>query len=90
LIFAFTLYRNWSFPVLAVAAIASAAAAWLHDWVLYYQSVSLELQLLRGVMMAISAVVFVAFGSVILAGALRQAGVLQGFPGGEPDRIRAG
>ena len=36
LVFAFTLYRVWSFPVLAIAALASAAAAWVHDWVLYY------------------------------------------------------
>ena len=32
-VFGFTLYRLWSFPVLAVAAVASAAAAWIHDWV---------------------------------------------------------
>src|SRR5512143_146042 len=57
LIFAFTLYRNWSFPVLAVAAVASALAAWLHDWVLYYPEVSVELQLARGVIMAVSATV---------------------------------
>jgi energy-coupling factor transport system substrate-specific component len=89
LVFAFTLYRNWSFPVIAGAAIASAAAAWLHDWVVYYQSVALDLQLLRGLMMAISAVVFVAYGSILLLNGLRQAGVLQGFPGGEPS-ARAG
>ena len=34
LVFAMTLYRRWSLPVLTVAAIASAAAAWIHDWVL--------------------------------------------------------
>ncbi len=27
-VFGFTLYRSWSFPVLAIAAVASAAAAW--------------------------------------------------------------
>ena len=66
--------------MLAVAAIASAAAAWFHDWALYYPTISLELQLLRGLMMAISAVVIVAGGSVVLVRALRQAGVLEGFP----------
>ena len=35
-VFAVTAYRLWTFPVLAVAAIGSAAAAWLHDWALYY------------------------------------------------------
>ncbi len=79
-VFGFTLYRAWSFPVLAVAGVASAAAAWVHDWVLYYADVAIEIQLLRGLMMAISAVVIVAGGSVLLARSLRRAGVLEGFP----------
>jgi energy-coupling factor transport system substrate-specific component len=82
LVFAFTLYRAWSFPVLAIAAVASAAGAWIHDWAIWYADVSLELQLVRGLMMAISAVVIVASGSVLLVRALREAGVLEGFPAG--------
>lgn len=80
LVFAFTLYRTWSLPVLSAAAVASAAAAWLHDWVLYYDAVALDVQFIRGAMMAVSAIVFVALGSRALAGALRRAGVLEGFP----------
>ena len=80
LIFAFTLYRLWSFPVLSLAAVASAAAAWLHDWVLYYQDVAIDVQLIRGLAMAVSAVVIVAAGSLALARSLRRAGVLEGFP----------
>jgi energy-coupling factor transport system permease protein len=80
LVFAFTLYRRWSFPVLAVAAVASAAAAWIHDWVLYYADVALTVQVVRGFLMAISAIVIVAGGSVALHRALRNAGVLEGFP----------
>jgi energy-coupling factor transport system substrate-specific component len=79
LVFALVLYRVWSFPVLAAAAVASAAAAWIHDWVLYYAAFSVELQLVRGVLMAVSAIVFVAGGSVLLERALRRAGVLEGF-----------
>jgi len=79
-VFAFTLYRGWSFPILAVAAVASAAAAWLHDWVLYYPEVDITIQLVRGLAMAISALVIVAGGSVLLTRSLRQAGVLEGFP----------
>lgn len=79
MVFAFTLYRNYSFVVLALAAIASAAAAWIHDWALYYAEVALDLQLARGVLMGISALVIVAVGSVLLARALREAGVLEGF-----------
>jgi energy-coupling factor transport system permease protein len=80
LIFAFTLYRLWTFPVLSIAAIASAAAAWIHDWVLYYATVDPTVQIVRGVFMAISAVVIVAGGSVALYRSLRTAGVLEGFP----------
>jgi energy-coupling factor transport system permease protein len=82
LVFAFSLYRAWSFPVLALAALASAAAAWVHDWVLYFPEVDLATMLLFGGLMAISAVVIVGVGSLFLVRALRQAGVLEGFPGG--------
>ncbi|HYU50933.1 MAG TPA: ECF transporter S component [Candidatus Limnocylindria bacterium] len=81
LVFAFAFYRSYGFPVLAVAAIASAVAAWIHDWVLYYAQISLEIQIARGIVMAISAVVIVAGGSVLLERSLRRAGVLEGFPG---------
>lgn len=81
LVFAMTLYRRWSLPVLATAAVASAAAAWIHDWVLYYPDADLTLQVLRGVAMAISALVIVAGGSLALERSLRRAGVLEGFGG---------
>lgn len=79
-VFGFTLYRLWSFPVLAVAAVASAAAAWIHDWVVYYAAVDTTIQIVRLVFMAISAVVIVAGGSVALHRSLKKAGVLEGFP----------
>ena len=79
LVFAIVRYRNWSWPVLAAAAVASAAAAWIHDWALYYADIALDLQLARGVLMAVSALVFVAWGSVLLERSLRRAGVLQGL-----------
>lgn len=81
IVFAFLLYRNYTLPVLAIAAIASAAAAWIHDWVIWYATVAVEVQLVRGLMMAISAVVIVALGSRALVQALRRTGVLEGFPG---------
>ena len=80
LVFAFTLYRLWSFPVLAAAAVASAAAAWVHDWALYYAEVDPVLQIVRGVAMGISAIVIVAGGSVAIHRSLKRAGVLEGFP----------
>jgi energy-coupling factor transport system substrate-specific component len=80
LVFAMTLYRNWSVPVVVAAAVASAAAAWIHDWVIYYQALALDQVVWIGVFMAVSAIVVTAGGSILLARALRRAGVLEGFP----------
>jgi energy-coupling factor transport system substrate-specific component len=80
LVFAFTLYRVWTFPVLVAAGVAAAAGAWVHDWVVWYSEVAVEVQLVRGVLMAVSAAVIVAGGSMALVRALRRAGVLEGFP----------
>ena len=82
LVFAMTLYRTWSLPALAAAAIAAAAGAWIHDWAIYYPDVDLVLQIARGIAMAVSAVVIAGFGSLWLVRALRRAGVLEGFPAG--------
>ena len=79
LVFAFVGYRRWSLAVVAVAAIASALAAWAHDWVLYYVDVSLGLQLLRLAFMALSAVVIAGLGSLALERSLRRTGVLDRF-----------
>lgn len=80
LVFAFTLYRVYSPVVLVVAAIASAAGAWIHDWVVWYPDVSTDTQLLVGLFMAVSAIVVTAGGSIALERSLRRAGVLEGFP----------
>lgn len=80
LVFAFTLYRVWSFPVLAVASLASAAAAWVHDWVVWYPALAFDAIAAIGVLMAISAVVILPIASLALVSALRRSGVLEGFP----------
>lgn len=79
-VFALTGYRRYGLPVLVAAALGATAAAWIHDWVLYYAAVDPVIQLLRGAAMAVSAVVIVAFGSLALVRSLRRSGVLQGFP----------
>jgi energy-coupling factor transport system substrate-specific component len=78
-VFAATRYRNHSLPVLALAAVASAVAAWAHDWALYYAGVGVDLQLARLILMAVSAIVFAALGSLLLRRELQRAGVLEGF-----------
>ena len=81
LVFAFVGYSRWSFRVVWVAAVASALAAWAHDWVIYYADVSIGLQLLRLSFMALSAVVIAGLFSLALARSLDRAGVLEGFAG---------
>jgi energy-coupling factor transport system permease protein len=78
-VFAAVRYRNWSLPVLAAAALASATAAWIHDWFVWYPGFAVDVQIVRLVIMAVSAFVFVALGSQALERALRRAGVLEGF-----------
>jgi energy-coupling factor transport system permease protein len=79
-VFALVRYRNWSWPVLAVAAVASSVGAWAHDWALYYADVSAGVQVFRLVVMAASAVAFAAWGAILLRRELKRAGVLEGFP----------
>ena len=79
--FAFTLYRIWTFPVLAIAAVAvRGGARGSTTGSLYYADASLEVQLVRGALMAISAAIIAAGGSILLVRALRRTGVLEGFP----------
>ena len=80
LIFAFTLYRSYGTIVLVLAALASALAAWVHDWVLYYAAVEPTVQFVRLAVMLISAAVLTAGGSILLARSLRRSGALDGFP----------
>jgi energy-coupling factor transport system substrate-specific component len=80
LVFAFTLYRSYAVVTLVLAASASALAAFVHDWVIYYPATDQTIQLLRAIAMVVSAAVVAAGGSVLLARSLRRTGVLDGFP----------
>jgi energy-coupling factor transport system substrate-specific component len=80
LIFAFALYRSYGPVVLVLAALASALAAWVHDWVLYYATIEPAVQVVRLVVMLVSAGVLTAGGSILLARSLRRSGALDGFP----------
>lgn len=82
LVFLAARYRHWAYPVLALASLASALAAWAHDWVVWFPANAVAVQLWVGACMAVSAVVLTAGGSLLLARSLRRAGVLEGFPAG--------
>ena len=80
LVFAFTLYRLWSFPVLAAAGVASSAAAFVHDVVVWYAGYAADVLVVIAVTMAISGLILLPAVSIALVRALRRAGVLEGFP----------
>jgi energy-coupling factor transport system substrate-specific component len=80
LVFAATRYRLWSWPVLIAASLASTAAAWIHDRIFFFPTASMDFMATIGVFMAISAVVLMPLAAVGLVRALRNAGVLEGFP----------
>jgi energy-coupling factor transport system substrate-specific component len=79
LVFAFTLYRLWSFPVLAAAGLASAAAAYIHDVVVWYAGYASDVLIVIAITMAISGLILLPAASILLVRALRRAGVLEGF-----------
>jgi ABC-type thiamin/hydroxymethylpyrimidine transport system permease subunit len=66
---------------LVIAALASALAAFVHDWVLYYPTIDSNVQVVRLLAMAVSAAAIAAGGSLVLYRSLRRSGVLDGFPG---------
>jgi energy-coupling factor transport system substrate-specific component len=86
LIFAFTLYRNWSLPVAMLAGAAAAVGEWLHDMSVYYPETAFGVQLAYGAFMLISAVLIAGVGSWLLMRALADAGVLSPFAAGRSQR----
>ena len=80
LVFAFTLYRLWSFPVLALAGLASSAAAFIHDVVVWYAGYATDVLVVIAIAMAISVLMILPAVSIALVRALRVTGALDGFP----------
>ncbi len=80
LAFALFRYRRYGVPVVVLASVASAALAFLHDWLLYYQGVAADVLAITGLAMLISAAVLMPAVTAMVVGTLRRAGALQGFP----------
>lgn len=80
LVFLAVRYRNWSLPVVAAASLASMAAAFVHDWTVYYPTADAGFLVPMGTFMAVSGVVVLPVVAIALVRALRRAGVLEGFP----------
>ena len=82
LAFALFRYRRWDLFVTMLAAALAAVGEWLHDIPLYFAAVPLTEQLLIGVFMLVSALLFAGLGTWWLFRALVQTGVLAQFPAG--------
>ncbi len=80
--FLVTRYRWFGAPIVLAASVLAMVAAWLLDWWFYFTAIDTGTQLLVGALMVVSGLVIVAGGSLFLVRALRSAGVLEGFPGG--------
>jgi energy-coupling factor transport system substrate-specific component len=80
LAFALFRYRRFGMPVIVLASVASAALAFLHDWLLYYQGLAADVLAITGLAMLISAAVLMPIATAVVVRALRRAGALQGFP----------
>ena len=80
LVFALFRYRRYDVLAIALASVASAAMAFVHDWLLYYQGLAADVLAITGIAMLISAAVVMPAVTVAVVGALRRAGALQGFP----------
>ncbi len=79
-VFAAFRYRRFDVPVVALAGAASAALAFVHDTVLYYQGVAPEVLALTLLWMVLSAAVLMPLVTFAIVRGLREAGVLRGFP----------
>ena len=79
LVFFVTRYRNWSLPVVAAASLASMAAAFVHDWIVYYPTYDAVALAVLALFMGISGLIVLPLVALALVRALRGAGVLEGF-----------
>jgi len=80
MVFALTRYRSYSFPVLALAGLGAAAAAFVHDVFFYYSALAPDVLAVMAVLMAVSGLVLLPVAALALVRALRTTGVLDGFP----------
>ncbi len=80
LIFGLTLWKNYKIPVLILAGAASASAAWVHDWIMWYGGTEPHILVAMLVFIIISGIFLTGLGSKYLGDALKATGVLSGFP----------
>jgi energy-coupling factor transport system substrate-specific component len=82
LVFLLFRYRTWTLTVAALAATASAVAAWVHDMIVYYPDLGLGEWAVFVPFYVVSAAIIAGIGSYFLVRSLAQTGVLASFPSG--------
>jgi energy-coupling factor transport system permease protein len=82
LVFLLFRYQQWTLLVAALAGIASAAAAWVHDMIVYYPDLGFGEWAVFVPFYLISAAIIAGIGSYYLVRSLAQTGVLASFPSG--------
>lgn len=79
-------YQQWTLTVAALAATASALAAWVHDMIVYYPDLGAGAWAVFVPFYVISAAVIAGIGSFYLVRSLAETGVLASFPSGRTQR----
>jgi energy-coupling factor transport system permease protein len=82
LVFLLFRYQRWTLTVAALAGIASAIAAWVHDMIVYYPDLGAGGWAVFVPFYVVSAAVIAGIGSYYLTRSLAQTGVLASFPSG--------
>lgn len=82
LVFLLYRYQRWDWIVAALAGIASAAFAWVHDMYVYYPDLGVGGWAVFVPFYLVSAAVIAGIGSYYLTRSLAQTGVLAQFPSG--------
>jgi energy-coupling factor transport system substrate-specific component len=77
--FALGRYRRYDLPIIVAASLASMAAAFLHDWVFYFQATSADVLAVIALLMALSGLFLLPAAAIALERSLRRTGVLAGF-----------
>jgi energy-coupling factor transport system substrate-specific component len=79
LVFAALRYRRFDLPVVIAAGLAASAAAFVHDWIVYYGEYAADVVVVIAGSMAISGLLLLPAGAILLVRALREAGALSAY-----------
>ena len=76
LVFAATRYRRYDLPVVVAASLAATAAAFVHDWAVYYRDYAPEAVLAIAIAMALSGAIVLPLAAMAIERAVRRSGAL--------------